>query len=87
MEGKNYESDEIYGKAERAVSKRGILGERNPLQYRTEFYVTADLNWYFNPNIRLMFNYIRAHVEDRRTSPSIGNGYANIFQARLQFAF
>jgi len=52
-----------------------------------ELNFTAGLNWHLNPNIRLMFNYIRAHVEDRNTSPSIGNGYANIFQARLQFTF
>ncbi len=52
-----------------------------------ELDFTAGLNWYLNPNIRLMFNYIRAHIEDRNTSPSIGDGSANIFQARLQFAF
>ena len=52
-----------------------------------ELDFTAGLNWYLNPNIRLMFNYIRSHVEDRDTSPSVSNGYANTFQARLQFAF
>jgi len=52
-----------------------------------ELNFTAGLNWYLNPNIRLMFNYIRAHVEDQNTSPPIDNGYANIFQARLQFVF
>jgi phosphate-selective porin OprO/OprP len=57
------------------------------IQGGKELNFTAGLNWYLNPNIRLMFNYIRAHAEDRNTFPSIGNGYANIFQARLQFAF
>ena len=52
-----------------------------------ELNFTAGLNWYLNPNIRLMFNYIRAHVEDRNTSPSVSNGYANTFQARFQFTF
>ena len=48
---------------------------------------TAGLNWYFNPNIRLMFNYIRAHVEDRREYPPVDKVNANIFQARFQINF
>lgn len=62
------------------LNDRGIKGGQE-----TNF--TLGINWYMNATIRLMFNYIRAHVEDRNTSPSIGNGYANIFQARLQFTF
>jgi phosphate-selective porin OprO/OprP len=52
-----------------------------------ETNLTLGLNWYLNPNIRLMFNYIRAHVEDRKTYPPVDKGNANIFQTRLQFAF
>jgi phosphate-selective porin OprO/OprP len=47
---------------------------------------TAGLNWYLFPRIRCMFNYIRVDVEDRG-SLSLDEGTADIFQARLQFAF
>ena len=41
--------------------------------------VTFGLNWYLNPNMRVMFNYIYADSEDR--------GDANIFQMRFQVDF
>ncbi|MCJ7705238.1 MAG: OprO/OprP family phosphate-selective porin [Desulfobacterales bacterium] len=47
---------------------------------------TAGVNWYLNSNIRPIFNYIRAHVEDR-ANPPIDNGHASIIQTRLQFSF
>lgn len=47
---------------------------------------TAGLNWYLNPNVRLMFNYIRANVEDR-AGPPVNDGTANIFQGRFQIHF
>ena len=40
---------------------------------------TLALNWYLNPFTRLMFNYIRADLEDA--------GDTNIFQARFQVDF
>ncbi len=48
---------------------------------------TAGLNWYFTKNTRLMFNYVRAYVKDRRTPPAVDSGRAHIFQARFQTEF
>lgn len=47
---------------------------------------TAGLNWYLYPGIRVMFNYIRANVEDRG-SPQVSDGSANVFQGRFQIHF
>ncbi len=41
--------------------------------------ITAGLNWYLNPNMRLMWNYVRADLDDA--------GKAHIYQMRAQFDF
>ena len=52
-----------------------------------EYNITAGLNWYLNTYSRIMFNYIRANVEDRKNPPSVESGDADIFQFRFQIVF
>jgi len=59
----------------------------NRIQGGRERNMTLGLNWYLNRELRFMFNYIRADVKDRRTSPSLPEGTANIFQMRFQWEF
>lgn len=46
--------------------------------------ITAGLNWYINPSIRFMFNYINADLENRSGVP---NDDIDIVQARFQVDF
>ncbi len=46
--------------------------------------ITVGLNWYLNPNVRMMFNYVNADLEDRAGIP---DGDADIFQTRFQIDF
>lgn len=49
---------------------------------------TLGVNWYLNPNYRLMFNYIYADVEDRGgVEDGFQDGSANIFAMRFQVDF
>jgi phosphate-selective porin OprO/OprP len=44
--------------------------------------ITLGLNWYFNPNTKLMFNYIRALIDH-----DLYDGNLDIFQMRAQIDF
>jgi len=48
---------------------------------------TLAINWYLKSNMRVMFNYVRADVEDRDNSRVIDDGSANIFQTRFQIRY
>lgn len=52
-----------------------------------ESNITAGLNWYLYPNIRMIVNYIHADVKDRETSPQVRDGEADILQTRFHIAF
>jgi len=56
------------------------------IQGGVEKNFTVGLTGYFSANIRLMFNYVRAHLEDL-SEPGGNHGNLNIFQGRFQIAF
>ncbi len=47
--------------------------------------LTLGLNWYLNPNVRVMLNYVKANVDN--SEAAISDGDANIFEARFQMEF
>lgn len=56
------------------------------IQGGKERNLTAGLNWYINPHIRIMLNYIHADVRDR-AAPPVDHGNADIYQGRFQINF
>ena len=49
---------------------------------------TAGLNWYLNPNVRFMFNYIYANVKNSNAGARfLREGDTNIFAMRFQLTF
>ena len=50
--------------------------------------LTVGANWYLNPRTKFQFNYVRAHLEDRRTGPADGGeSDTDIFAVRAQVDF
>lgn len=46
---------------------------------------TVGLNWYLNPNVRVMFNYIHSDLDKEKEHKDLGD--TNIFQTRFQIVF
>jgi phosphate-selective porin OprO/OprP len=91
---RNFLDDGGFGAWELALRWSWIdLNDEN-IQGGEENNFTVGLNWYLNPNYRLMFNYVYADVKDRGPiEDADGNliltedGDANIFQMRFQVDF
>lgn len=59
--------------------------------------ITVGLNWYLNPNVRIMFNYVNSDVSDRSGTiqdetgniipVDVANEDANIYQMRFMMDF
>lgn len=78
---KNFREGGI-GALEVALRFSGIDLEDGHINGGKERNLTAGLNWYFNPNAKLMFNYVRGMVD--RISYK---GNIDIFQTRAQIDF
>jgi len=61
------------------LSDRGIQGGEGR-------DITAGLNWYLYPTMRVMMNYVYSVTQDR-VNPPIDRGRLNIYQMRVQLAF
>lgn len=59
-----------------------VLGIDRQIWGGEEDNITVGLNWYLNPNARVMLNYINADIDSR-----VYRGDLNIFQTRFQLAF
>ncbi|MBW1771969.1 MAG: hypothetical protein JRJ82_03650, partial [Deltaproteobacteria bacterium] len=76
-----------WGAWELALRYSHINLNDNRIQGGKERNLTLGLNWYLSRKLRFMFNYIRAEVKDRRTTPTVPEGDADIFQMRFQIEF
>jgi phosphate-selective porin OprO/OprP len=54
------------------------------IQGGEEYNITGGLNWYLNPNTRIMFNYVYADLKNRA---GVEDDHINIFEARFQVDF
>ena len=75
----NFNSKGGWGALELAARYSTIDLNDGPIEGGELANITVGLNWYLNPNVRIMFNYVHADIED--------SGEADIFQTRFQVDF
>ena len=75
----NFDSRGGWGALELAARYSTIDLDDGPIDGGELDNITVGLNWYLNPNVRIMFNYVHADIED--------SGEADIFQTRFQVDF
>ena len=65
-----------------SLESKDVLGGRM-------WEVTAGINWYLYPNLRLMLNYVRYDVRDRFVSSPDRrvSGSGDVIQSRFQLDF
>ena len=49
--------------------------------------LTIGLNWYVNPHVRFMFNYVRADADPTSSDLTGEDDEPNVFQTRAQIDF
>jgi phosphate-selective porin OprO/OprP len=57
-----------------------------PIRGGEALNLTAGLNWYHRPNLRVMVNYVRANLKDRH-DPNVDDGTADIIMSRINLIF
>jgi phosphate-selective porin OprO/OprP len=78
-----------YGAVELAVRYDAMDLTDGAIAGGKENNTTFGLNWYFNPNVRLMANYILVNNDDDANADNdvIGDDDSKVFQARFQIDF
>ncbi len=79
---RNFSLDGGLGAWELALRLSELDLDDGPIYGGREQNISVGVNWYLNPVMRIMFNYINADIDH-----ALYGGDINIFQTRFQFQF
>jgi phosphate-selective porin OprO/OprP len=84
---KNFDPGSWHGGAWEVGARYSVLDLNDRgIQGGESHDLTAGLNWYLYPTMRVMFNYVYSIMKDR-VNPSFDRGRLSIFQMRVQLDF